>query len=127
VTEDETSTQAPGGLGRHEDLTSPAVIAETRRQVRDRASRREGPALTRDPPEPDQPHIALAGADADVDRDRWMGVFGFAVSSVGLVANREGSADSSGRVVLGLSGLEEDHEAVAGGLVDVTAFRADVG
>jgi hypothetical protein len=51
----------------------------------------------------------------------------FPICGVRLVANREGRADRCSGVLRGLSGLEENHEAIASGLVDVAAFPSDVG
>ena len=127
-------TQAPDGeavvhpqrrLGGEQDLAARGVVAEPSGEVRHRAAGGEGPALARGPREARGPDVALAGADADIDRDRWMTASRIVVGPGRLLPDRQRGPDGGGRVGAGLAVLEDDHEPVAGGLVDVAAFRAD--
>src|SRR3972149_5542344 len=70
--EDETVAHPTRRLGREQDLAAGGAVAESSGKVRHRAAGGEGPALTRGPLETGGPDVALPGADADIDHDRWM-------------------------------------------------------
>src|SRR5574341_544110 len=121
----ELAAHAASRLRAQQDLPLDGAIPQTRSEVCDRTAGREGPPFTRRALKAGRSCKALPGTDPDVHADWGMGLPSLAVGDNHFLTDGQGCPDGRSRVLLWPSCLEKDHQAIAGGLVDVSPFCPD--
>src|SRR5262245_12374607 len=124
--EDEVRADAVRRLRSDDDLAALRRAREARRLIGRRAGRRERPALRGSGADLRRADERVARVDSPVERDGREDTAVLLVEALRLLPDGERGARRVQRVVGGGAiGLEDHHEAVAGGLVDVAVVALD--